>query len=171
MQPLTEFLNRDGRRLLLPLLAAVALVFLIACGNIAALLLARGLSRQQEYPWCVCALGAGRVQLFRQVLAETLLLALLGGSFGLGLAVAIVRVLKAIGGFAIPRLDAVTVGWPMLAFCFVSAIVAAVLAGFLPALRAAQLDLAQATRASVRPAARRGKSAICSAGSPRCKRP
>jgi putative ABC transport system permease protein len=147
VQPLTEFLNRDGRRLLLPLLAAVALVFLIACGNIAALLLARGLSRQQEYA-VRCALGAGRARLFRQVLTETLLLALLGGSFGLGLAVAMVGALKAMGGFAIPRLDAVTIGWPMLAFCFVSAIVAAILAGFLPALRAARLDPAQATKTS-----------------------
>ena len=145
VQPLTEFLNRDCRRLLLPLLAAVALVFLIACGNIAALLLARGLSRQQEYA-VRCALGAGRVRLFRQVLVEALLLALLGSFFGLTLAIAIVRVFKAIGGLAIPRLDAVTVGWPMLAFCFATAVVAAFLAGFVPALRASRLDATQAAK-------------------------
>ena len=86
------------------------------------------------------------MRLFRQVLVEALLLALLGSFFGLTLAVAIVRVFKAIGGFAIPRLDAVTVGWPMLAFCFAAAVVAAFLAGFVPALRASRLDATQAAK-------------------------
>ena len=97
----------------------------------------------------------------------TLLIAPLGG-LGVALAVVIVRVLKAIGGFAIPRLDSVTVGWPMLAFCFAIAIVAALLAGLLPAVRASQLDpaavcstnrvwAAARSRPGSRPASRSGR--------------
>src|SRR5215208_5670203 len=111
LQSLTDEMNRDGRRILLPLLGAAALVLLIACGNAAALLLVRGLQRQQEYA-VRSALGVGRVALFRQVSTESLLLALLGGTFGVGLAFGIVKLFKLIGGHAIPRLDAVTTGWP-----------------------------------------------------------
>ena len=64
-------MNRDGRRILLPLFGAAALVLLIACGNVAALLLVRGLQRQQEYA-VRSALGVGRVALFRQVAIESL---------------------------------------------------------------------------------------------------
>src|SRR5262245_25944195 len=138
-QSLTAEMNRDGRRILLPLLGAAALVLLIACGNVAALLLVRGLQRQQEYA-VRCALGAGRVALFRQVSSESLLLALLGGALGVGLAFGVVRLFKLIGGHAIPRLDAVTTGWPVLACGLGAAAIAALLAGFLPATRAARLD-------------------------------
>jgi putative ABC transport system permease protein len=66
--------------------------------------------------------------------------ALVGGIAGVGLAFGLVRLLKAIGGHAIPRLDAVTTGWPLLAFGFGSALLAALLAGLVPALRASGLD-------------------------------
>jgi putative ABC transport system permease protein len=139
VQSLTVELNRDGRRILLPLLGAAALVLLIACGNVAALLLVRGLQRQQEYA-VRSALGIGRVALFRQVSTEGLLLALLGGALGVGLAFGAVAFFKSIGGHAIPRLDAVTMGWPVLACGLGSAVLAAVLAGLFPALRASRLD-------------------------------
>lgn len=139
VKSLTAEMNRDGRRILLPLLGAAALVLLIACGNAAALLLVRGLGRQQEYA-VRCALGAGRVALFRQVSVESLLLALLGGAFGIGLAFVIVKLFKLVGGQAIPRLDAVTTGWPVLAFGFGTAVLAALLAGLIPALLASRLD-------------------------------
>ena len=106
VQPLADEMNRDGRRILLPLFGAAVLVLLIACGNTAALLLVRGLQRQQEYAMRT-ALGISRMALFGQASVESLLLALLGGACGIGLAFAIVRVFKAIGGHAIPRLDAV----------------------------------------------------------------
>jgi putative ABC transport system permease protein len=138
-QSLTAETNRDGRLILLPLLGAAALVLLIACGNVAALLLVRGLQRQQEYA-VRCALGADRAALFRQVSTESLLLALLGGALGVGVAFGIVRLFKLIGGHAIPRMDAVTTGWPMLACGLGAAVIAAMLAGLLPALRAARLD-------------------------------
>jgi putative ABC transport system permease protein len=139
LQALRTEMNGDGRRILLPLLGASALVLLIACGNTAALLLVRGLQRQQEYA-VRSALGVGRPALFRQVATESLMLALGGGTLGVALAFALVRLFKAIGGHAIPRLDAVTTGWPMLIFGLGTAALAALLAGFLPALRAAGLD-------------------------------
>jgi putative ABC transport system permease protein len=147
VKSLTAELNRDGSRILLPLLGAAALVLLIACGNAAALLLVRGLGRQQEYA-VRCALGAGRIALFRQVCVENLLLALLGGVFGIGLAFGIVKLFKIIGGHAIPRLDAVTMGWAVLGFGLASAVFASVLAGLIPALRASQLDPMQALKSA-----------------------
>ena len=136
---LTAELNRDGRRILLPLLGAAALVLFIACGNAAALLLVRGLQRQQEYA-VRSALGIARAALFRQVSTESLLLALLGGALGVGLAFGVVKIFKVIAGHAIPRLDAVTTGWPVLACGLGSAILASLLAGIFPALRASRLD-------------------------------
>ncbi|HEY3841392.1 MAG TPA: ABC transporter permease [Bryobacteraceae bacterium] len=139
VQPLSTIMNREGNRVLMPLWGAAILVLLIACGNTAALLLVRGLQRQQEYA-IRSALGSGRAALFRQVGTESLLLAILGGALGVGLAVTAVRLFKAIGGYAIPRLDAVTIGWPAVACGLGTAVTAAVLAGLLPALRASQLD-------------------------------
>jgi putative ABC transport system permease protein len=137
--PLQEVLNRDGRALLVPLFGSVALVFFIACANVAGLLLARGLQRQQEYTMRA-ALGAGRARLFRQVITESLVVAFVGAIAGAGLAVGSIAALKAIGGRAIPRADMVTVGWPVLAFGFLAAVVAAGIAGLLPAARASFSD-------------------------------
>jgi putative ABC transport system permease protein len=139
LEPLTDEMNRDGRRILLPLLGAASLVLLIGCGNAAALLLVRGLQRQQEYA-VRGALGMGRVALFRQVLTEGLLLALLGGTFGVVLAFGVVKVFKLVAGQAVPRLDGVTAGWSVLGWGFGAAVLASVFAGILPALRAFRLD-------------------------------
>ena len=147
IEPLQEELNRDARRLLIPLFSAVALVFLIACGNVAGLLLARGLQRQPEYA-LRCALGAERCRVFRQVLLESLILALLGGASGVGLTCVTVKVLKSVAGTAVPRLDAVTIGWSTLGFCVATAILAAVAAGLLPAWRASQLEPGAAIKGS-----------------------
>ncbi len=142
VEPLMAEWNREGHHLLLPLVGAVTLVFLIACANIGGLLLARGIQRQQEYA-VRCALGAQRIQLCRQVLTESLLVSLSGGSVGIGLAMATVRALKIIGGHAIARLDAVAIGWPVLAFCLGSAVVAAIIAGLAPAIHAVRLNAAE----------------------------
>lgn len=139
LQSLTAEFNRDGDRILLPLLGAAGLVLLIACGNVAALLLVRGMQRQQEYA-VRSALGIGRAGLLRQVFSEGLLLALCGGALGVGLAFAVVKVLKTVGGHAIPRLDSVTTGWVVLLCGLASATLAAVLAAVFPALRASSLD-------------------------------
>ena len=135
----TDEMNRDGRRILLPLLGAAALVLFIACGNAAALLLVRGLQRQQEYA-VRSAMGMGRAALLRQVAIEASLLALLGGALGVGLAFAAVKLFRAIAGHAIPRIDGVTAGWPVLASGLGAAVLAAFLAGVIPALRAFRLD-------------------------------
>ena len=139
VEPLTEEMNRDGRRILVPLLGAAALVLLIGCGNAAALLLMRGLQRQQEYA-VRGALGMRRAALLRQVLTEGLLLALTGGTFGVGLAFGVVKVFKLIAGHAVPRLDGATAGWAVLGWGFSAALLAALFAGILPALRAFRLD-------------------------------
>ena len=139
LESVTEEMNQDGRRILLPLLGAAALVLLIGCGNAAALLLVRGLQRQQEYA-VRSAIGMGRIALLRQVSTESLLLALMGGAFGVGLAFAVVQLFKLIAGHAVPRLDGVRAGWAVLAWGLGAAVLASALAGIFPALRAFRLD-------------------------------
>jgi len=139
LEPVTDEMNRDGKRILLPLLGASALVLLIACGNAAALLLVRGLQRQQEYGVRI-AMGMGRMALLRKVLMESLLLALLGGALGGGLALGAVKLFKTIAGHAVPRLDGVTAGWAVLGWGLGMAVFAAFVAGLIPALRAFRLD-------------------------------
>jgi putative ABC transport system permease protein len=146
-QSLTAEMNLDGRRILLPLLGAAGLVLLIACGNVAALLLVRGLQRQQEYA-VRTALGVDRSALFLQVVTESLLLAVAGGVLGVGLGFGVVRLFKVIGGHAIPRLDSVTTAWPVLACGFGAAILAAALAGIVPAFRASRMDPMQALKSA-----------------------
>ncbi|MGH7967386.1 MAG: ABC transporter permease, partial [Limisphaerales bacterium] len=137
-QSLSDDLNKEGRRLLLPLLGAVLMVFLIACGNVTGLLLARGLQRQREYA-VRSALGAGRARILRQVLVESAVISVLGAGLGAVLAVETINLFKLIGGQAIPRLGSVTVGWPVFGFGLGMAIIAAGIAGILPATRAAWL--------------------------------
>jgi putative ABC transport system permease protein len=139
LQPLTDEMNQDGKRILLPLLGASVLVLLIACGNTAALLLVRGLQRQQEYAVRI-AMGMGRIGLLRQVLTEGLILALLGGTLGVGLAILAVKLFKVIAGHAVPRLDGVTAGWAVLGWGLGLAVLAAFIAGAIPALRAFRLN-------------------------------
>src|SRR5262245_28060473 len=145
VEPLSGVLNAAGERILLPLLAAAALVLLISCGNAAALLLVRGLQRQHEYG-VRGAMGAGRANLFNHVIGESLSLALIGGIVGVLLALGVVALFKSLAGVAIPRLDEVAIGWPIVAFGLGASLLACVLAGLVPAWLAAKLDPAQALR-------------------------
>lgn len=160
VEPVIEVANRDGRRILLPLLAAAVLVLLIACGNAAALLLVRGLQRQQEYG-VRSALGAGRGALVRLVAVESFILALAGGTLGVGLALGIVHGFKLLAGHAVPRLDAVSAGWPVLFVGLGSGLVATVVAGLYPAIRASRNSAASTLATSTaRTTAGRGERRV-----------
>lgn len=157
VRPLLEVMNEDGRRLLIPLFGAVALVFFIACANVAGLLLARGLQRQRDYGLRT-ALGASWQRLFRQALTESLALALAGAAAGAAFAVGMVALFLKVGQHALPHADAVSVGWPVLVFCALTAPVAAALAGLVPAARAAFGDRAgrlESSRTTATPGERR----------------
>ena len=136
---------------LLVLLGAVGLLLLIACVNVANLLLARAATRHTEIAVRL-ALGATRGRLVRQMLTESLLLAIVAGVFGLALAVwgtdVLVRLLPA--DLALPRLDEVRVDGRVLGFAFVMSLLTGVLFGTAPAVTASALNLAQATRDAMR---------------------
>jgi putative ABC transport system permease protein len=147
VQPLASVLNAAGERILLPLLAAAALVLLIACSNAAALLLVRGLKRQHEYG-VRSAIGAGRARIFRHVICTSFSLACAGGAVGVLLASGIVALFESLAGEAIPRLDAVGIGWPIVAFGVAASLLACVLAGLAPAWLASRLSPMNALRDS-----------------------
>ena len=141
-----DVLNAEGRALLVPLMGSVMLVFLIAVANVAGLLLAKGLQRQSEYV-VRSALGAGRWRLYLQVTLEAVVLATVGAGTGAGLAAALIALMRVIGGSAIPRVESVTLGWPVVAFGLAAAMVAAIVASVLPAIRVGRSDRLTATGA------------------------
>ena len=130
----------DVRRAMLVLLGSVALVLLIACANVANLLLTRAAGREKEVA-IRTALGAGWQRLARQLLTESLLLALLGGAAGLAIAEAALYVMRAINPGNIPRLDEISINGSVLLFTFGVSTVAGLLFGLAPAWRALKLDL------------------------------
>jgi len=128
-----DMLVGGARRTLLILLASVALVLLIACGNIANLLLARGSARQREIA-IRTAVGAGRGRVLRQFLVESLILAAIGGAAGVAVARAAIALVVRLIPHAVPRLTETTVDGRVLAFAAATALATACLFGFAPAL-------------------------------------
>ena len=135
-----EELVGDYRRRLFVLLGAVGLVLLIACGNIANLLLARGASRAGELA-VRAALGAGRGRIVRQLLTESLLLATLAAAAGLALAAWGINALVAAAPPGVPRLEQASIDPVVLAFTVAVTLASAIIFGLAPALRAAKTNV------------------------------
>ncbi|MEZ5289327.1 MAG: ABC transporter permease, partial [Vicinamibacterales bacterium] len=134
--PLLDALVSDVRRSLLVLAASVGLVLLIACANLANLLLAAGTGRQREFA-VRTSLGADRRRLVQQLLVESLVLSALGAAAGLGLASWVTRAASLLAAASIPRSTDVRVDGTVLAFAAIAAVVSAILFGLAPALHLA----------------------------------
>jgi len=152
--PLQDQMVQGSRKALLMLLSAVAFVLLVACVNVANLLLARAASREGELA-VRTALGAGRGDLVRQLLAESALLAGAGAAFGALLARWLVDAVVAYGPARLPRLAEVSVDGRVLGFAAGLAALTAALSGLVPALHTAHPDLGGALHASGRGASGR----------------
>lgn len=145
VQTLTAEMTGAIRPVLLLMAAAVGCLLLIGCANVANLVLSRGVARERELAVRV-AMGAGRWRLIRQLLSESVLLAVAGGALGLGLATAAIAWLPYVAPAAFPRVDAIQVDWRVYAFALVVSLSAGIIAGLVPALRGATPELVPALR-------------------------
>ncbi|HXN17986.1 MAG TPA: ABC transporter permease [Candidatus Binatus sp.] len=143
--PMQKEIVGDVRTALLVLLGAVGLVLLIACANIANLLLTRATSRSKEIA-VRTALGAGRSRIIRQLLSETAVLGLLGGVIGIALAYWGVRALSSLLPDNLPRVNAIRVDNLVLIFALVLSAIASVAFGLVPALFASNSDIQASLR-------------------------
>ncbi|MEW6208882.1 MAG: ABC transporter permease [Acidobacteriota bacterium] len=143
--PLLDQLVRDFRPALLILFGAVGFVLLIACANVANLLLARAAARQKEMA-IRAALGASRLRLMRQTLVESLLLALAGNAMGLLMAWWGIDLLISISPGDIPRMEEARLDLTVLGFTMLLSLVTGVLSGLAPALHSSKTDLTHALK-------------------------
>ena len=139
VMPLSDATVGDFRKPLLILLGAVAFVLLIACANVANLILAKTLDRRKEIA-IRTALGAKRGRIVRQVLSEAVVLALLGAAFGLGVAHFATQLVVKVLGSGLPQVDAIGLDLPVLAFTLGIAVLTGIVAGVVPAWRMSLAD-------------------------------
>ena len=163
VRPLADALTARARTPLLVLFGATALLLLIACSNVANLVLARSTARTREIA-VRFALGATTARVSRQLLTEILLLGALGGAAGLGLALPILQAARSLPAGFLPRLQEVRLDPTVLAVALVSGLATALLAGLLPALRLARggphPDRPLQARGTTAPASRRASGAL-----------
>ncbi len=143
--PVMEHVTGGVRPALMVLLGAVAFVLLIACANVANLLLARADGRRRELA-VRASLGAGRGRIMTQLLTESVVLAGVGGLLGLGLAAGGLRLLFSIGGAGVPRVDEVGLDGVVLLFTALVSVLTGVLFGAVPAVQLARGELSSAMR-------------------------
>jgi putative ABC transport system permease protein len=150
--PMKQHLVDEVRPTILALMGAVVFLLLIACANVANLMLVRASSRQRELA-VRAALGAGWWQLVRQTLAEALVLAGMGTAIGIGLAYLGIRQLLAIAPENLPRLNSIAIDGQVLGFSILAGLLSAMIFGVIPALRTAKPNLMDTLRASGRTSA------------------
>jgi predicted permease len=143
LQPLKDMVVGNVRQPLLLLLSAVGLVLVIGCVNVANLLLARASARAREMA-IRRALGAGQARLTRQLLTESLMLSLLGGTAGVAIVFATKQLLLRLIPETLPRLNEISISWSVLIFALLVSIISGVIFGLAPALHARRLDLIHA---------------------------
>jgi predicted permease len=162
VESMHQDLSADAKPTLTALMGAVVFVLLIACANVANLLLVRASGRERELA-VRAALGGRRADLLRPVLLESLLIAIPGAILGVGLAIGGLKLLVAIGPADLPRLDDVSIDTRVLGFTALATFAAAVLFGLFPAVRASLVDVGDVLRSGGRQPALAGPRGLAHA--------